>query len=56
MKVDFHCHTKSVKQGESQKRNIDSKKFVNIINNANVKIVAITNHNEFDKKANSYWI
>ena len=50
MKVDFHCHTKSVKQGESQKRNIDSKKFVNIINNANVKIVAITNHNEFDKK------
>ena len=50
MKVDFHCHTKSVKQGESEKRNIDSKKFVNIINDANVKIVAITNHNEFDKK------
>lgn len=50
MKVDFHCHTKSVKQGETENRNIDSKRFVEIINDANVKIVAITNHNEFDKE------
>ena len=50
MKVDFHCHTKNVKQGENEKRNIDSKKFVEKINDANVKIVAITNHNDFDKK------
>lgn len=50
MKIDFHCHTKSVKQGETEKRNIDSKSFVEKINDANVKIVAITNHNDFDKK------
>ena len=50
MKIDFHCHTKSMKQGETEKRNIDSKRFVEKINDANVKIVAITNHNEFDKK------
>lgn len=50
MKIDFHCHTKSVKQGETEKRNIDSKRFVEKINDANVKIVAITNHNDFDKK------
>lgn len=50
MKIDFHCHTKSIKQGETEKRNIDSKRFVEKINDANVKIVAITNHNEFDKK------
>ena len=45
MKIDFHCHTKSIKQGETEKRNIDSKSFVEHINDANVKIVAITNHN-----------
>ena len=50
MKIDFHCHTKSIKQGETEKRNIDSKRFVEKINDANVKIVAITNHNDFDKK------
>lgn len=50
MKIDFHCHTKNVKQGETEKRNIDSKRFVEKINDANVKIVAITNHNDFDKK------
>ena len=50
MKIDFHCHTKSVKKEETKKRNIDSKRFVEKINDANVKIVAITNHNDFDKK------
>ena len=50
MKIDLHCHTKSVKQGETEKRNIDAKRFVEKISDANVKIVAITNHNEFDKK------
>lgn len=50
MKIDFHCHTKSVKKGETEKRNIDPKRFVEKINDANVKIVAITNHNEFDRK------
>ena len=44
MKIDFHCHTKSIKQGETEKRNIDSKRFIEKINDANVKIVAITNH------------
>jgi predicted ATPase/ribosomal protein L7Ae-like RNA K-turn-binding protein len=37
-----------VKSGDSVKRNIDADTFVRKINNAEVKIVAITNHNLFD--------
>lgn len=50
MKIDFHCHTKAVKKGEKETRNIEAKEFKEIIINANVKMVAITNHNTFDRE------
>lgn len=48
MKIDLHCHTLKVKVGDSIKRNIDSDCFVKKIKDAEIEIVAITNHNLFD--------
>lgn len=48
MKIDIHTHTKKVKQGDPESRNIDATKFTDIINKTDVKILAITNHNHFD--------
>lgn len=48
MKIDIHTHTKKVKAGDSENRNIDVSKFTDIINKTDVKILAITNHNHFD--------
>jgi predicted ATPase len=48
MKIDIHVHTKKIKSGDAPTRNIDSKKFVEIIKNTDVRILAITNHNHFD--------
>lgn len=48
MKIDIHTHTKKVKQGDSENRNVDVAKFTDIINKTDVKILAITNHNHFD--------
>lgn len=48
MKIDIHAHTKKVKQGDSDNRNVDVLKFTDIINKTDVKILAITNHNHFD--------
>lgn len=48
MKIDIHTHTKKVKPGDSEHRNIDVEKFTEIIRETNVKILAITNHNHFD--------
>lgn len=51
MLIDFHCHTKAVKDGEASSRNIpNAKYFCEQVKNANVKMVAITNHNSFDFK------
>lgn len=50
MKIDLHCHTKKIKSGDNEKRNVDSKKFVKVLSDNQVKFVAITNHNSFDKK------
>ena len=50
MLIDFHCHTKATKSGEDKKRNIKSEDCKNAILNAQVKMVAITNHNEFNKE------
>ena len=50
MKIDLHCHTLKVKKGESEKRNIDKESFVKKVVNSGVEIVAITNHNFFDKE------
>lgn len=49
MKIDFHCHTKACKKGEKTTRNILAKDFKEIVLTAGVKMVAITNHNNFDR-------
>jgi predicted ATPase len=48
MKIDIHTHTKKIKQGDPESRNIDVDKFTEIIKETDVKILAITNHNHFD--------
>lgn len=48
MKIDIHAHTKRVKSGEADTRNIDVDRFERIIRSTEVKILAITNHNHFD--------
>jgi len=48
MRIDIHTHTKKVKQGDSEHRNIDVNRFTEIIKETDVKILAITNHNHFD--------
>jgi len=48
MKIDVHVHTKKIKKGDATTREIDSRRFHEIISSTEVKIVAITNHNHFD--------
>lgn len=48
MKIDLHCHTKQIKSGDGEKRNVTPEVFREKISNADIKIVAITNHNAFD--------
>lgn len=48
MKIDLHCHTKAIKKGDGPGRNVTPELFRTKIENADIKIVAITNHNAFD--------
>ncbi|KGJ92081.1 hypothetical protein [Thalassotalea sp. ND16A] len=48
MKIDIHVHTKKTKQGDAPSRNITPERFSEIIQSTDVKVVAITNHNDFD--------
>ncbi len=48
MKIDLHCHTKATKKGDSINRNVTATVFKNKVNSVDVKIVGITNHNNFD--------
>lgn len=48
MKIDLHCHTKATKKGDGDARNVTPELFREKAANADVKIVAITNHNHFD--------
>ena len=48
MKIDLHCHTKATKKGDGVARNVTPDLFREKVANADVKIVAITNHNHFD--------
>lgn len=48
MKIDIHVHTKKIKSGDSDKRNITAERFSEIIRASDVRILAITNHNHFD--------
>lgn len=50
MKIDLHCHTLATKQGDGEARNVTPDIFSEKIKNSGVKIVAITNHNKFDKE------
>lgn len=50
MKIDIHVHTRKTKQGDAATREVEAKKFNEIISSTEVKIVAITNHNVFDLK------
>ena len=47
-RIDLHCHTKQIKSGDGEKRNVTPEVFREKIMNAEVGIVAITNHNAFD--------
>ena len=48
MKIDLHCHTKKIKSGDAYTRTVTKKLFAEKVESANVKIIAITNHNHFD--------
>lgn len=48
MKIDLHCHTRKAKKGDGKGRNVTPELFKEKIELADVKIVAITNHNMFD--------
>jgi len=50
MKIDIHVHTRKVKSGDAPTRNIEKDRFVEILNDTEVNILAITNHNHFDIK------
>ena len=50
MKIDLHCHTKKTKESDGVNRNVDVDTFSNYMKDLDIKIVAITNHNLFDKK------
>ena len=48
MRIDLHCHTKKVKTCDAYTRNVTKDKFFRKVIEAEVKIIAITNHNQFD--------
>lgn len=48
MKLDIHVHTRKIKSGDAPTRNIETDKFIDILKDTDVKILAITNHNHFD--------
>lgn len=47
MKVDLHCHTKRTKAGDGTGCEVNADTFVKAVRDADVSIVAITNHNHF---------
>lgn len=50
MKIDIHTHTRKAKSGDAASRNISAEEFCQVITSTDVKIIAITNHNIFDKQ------
>lgn len=48
MKIDLHCHTKKVKSGDKETRNVSAQKFKEVMSSNLISICAITNHNQFD--------
>lgn len=47
-KIDLHLHTQSVKKGDGPARNIEPHRFIEKIQENNIGVCAITNHNKFD--------
>jgi len=50
MRVDFHLHTQRCKSGDKRSRNIKPKEFIKKMEENNVVMCAITNHNKFCKE------
>lgn len=50
MRIDVHVHTKKIKSGDAETRNINKDRFSEILKSTDVRILAITNHNHFDLK------
>lgn len=50
MKIDIHVHTRKVKSGDAPTRNIEKERFIEILSETDVNILAVTNHNHFDVK------
>lgn len=48
MKIDLHVHTKNCKSGDTKNRNVTTDFFAQKVKEADVKVLAITNHNHFD--------
>lgn len=48
-KIDLHTHTQKCKRGDRNARNIDAASYVDKMQNNNIGVCAITNHNKFDK-------
>lgn len=49
MKIDIHTHTRKAKSGDAATRNVSPEMFCEIVTTTDVDILAITNHNMFDK-------
>lgn len=47
-KIDLHLHTQKCKKGDGASRVIDAEKFIEKIEENDVGLCAITNHNKFD--------
>ena len=50
MKIDIHSHTRKIKKGDAWTREVSPKEFCEIVTSTDVEIIAITNHNIFDKQ------
>ena len=50
MKIDLHCHTLNCKKGDGENREPTVELFAEKIELSEVKVVAITNHNHFNKQ------
>lgn len=48
MKIDLHCHTRKIKSGDGDGREVTDELFVEKIKQSGVEILAVTNHNVFD--------
>lgn len=48
MRIDLHTHTQNLKSGDGSQRVIIPKNYVKKMQNLDVGICAITNHNKFD--------